>query len=397
MRYDVVIVGGGLAGATLGKTLAEHGMRILILERETRFRDRVRGEGMHPWGVSAARALGIYERLVHSCGHQTRWWNNYAGPSLLRSRDLIETTPHRVGSFNFYHPAMQEVLLEVAERVGAEVRRGATVVHVAPGTPPSVTFHENHAPTTLQGRLVVGADGRHARMRTWGRFTVQRDPDRLVIAGVLLGGTPVPDDAVHMFRNRQGMAIWFPIGQQRARVYHIHRKSDGRGPLSGRGQLPVFLSELHARGVPAEWYAQASAVGPLAQFDGADHWVEHPARDGIVLVGDAAAATDPTWGAGLSLALLDVLALRDSLASTEHWDTAIHEYAQQHDDHYGVLHRTENWMAELLWSTGPAADARRAKVLPQLRDDPACGPDIIGLGPASRSDEATRRFLLDEV
>src|SRR5437588_63300 len=59
MDYDVISVGGGLGGAALAKAMAEHGARTLVLERETTFRDRVRGEGMEPWGVAETRALGI--------------------------------------------------------------------------------------------------------------------------------------------------------------------------------------------------------------------------------------------------------------------------------------------------------------------------------------------------
>ena len=53
MMYDAIIVGGGLAGSTLAKSLAEHDYRVIVLEQEREFKDRVRGEQMHPWGVSA--------------------------------------------------------------------------------------------------------------------------------------------------------------------------------------------------------------------------------------------------------------------------------------------------------------------------------------------------------
>src|SRR5262249_18505586 len=113
MGYDVITVGGGLGGATLAKTLAEDGYRGLVLERETEFRDRVRGEQMHPWGVAEARALGIYDALLTHCGHQTRWWRTFQETALIEDRDFVQTTPHGVGSFNCYHPAMQEVVLRL--------------------------------------------------------------------------------------------------------------------------------------------------------------------------------------------------------------------------------------------------------------------------------------------
>jgi flavin-dependent dehydrogenase len=49
--YDIVTVGGGLGGSALAKAMAEHGARVLVLESETQFRDRVRGESMLPWGL----------------------------------------------------------------------------------------------------------------------------------------------------------------------------------------------------------------------------------------------------------------------------------------------------------------------------------------------------------
>jgi len=44
MSFDVTTVGGGLAGSTLATELARAGYKVLILERETHFKDRVRGD-----------------------------------------------------------------------------------------------------------------------------------------------------------------------------------------------------------------------------------------------------------------------------------------------------------------------------------------------------------------
>ena len=82
--YDVITIGGGLAGAALAKRLAENGVHVLILEREVAFRDRVRGEQMHSWGVAEARTLGLYELLLETCGHEVR----YCPTSSWASRNL---------------------------------------------------------------------------------------------------------------------------------------------------------------------------------------------------------------------------------------------------------------------------------------------------------------------
>lgn len=51
MSCDIITVGGGSAGCALGKAMAEEGARVLVLEAETAFRDRVRGEELMPLGV----------------------------------------------------------------------------------------------------------------------------------------------------------------------------------------------------------------------------------------------------------------------------------------------------------------------------------------------------------
>jgi len=48
--FDVIIVGGGLAGSALAGVLAQSGLGVLLVEREARFRDRIRGEVTWPWG-----------------------------------------------------------------------------------------------------------------------------------------------------------------------------------------------------------------------------------------------------------------------------------------------------------------------------------------------------------
>jgi menaquinone-9 beta-reductase len=187
MDYDIVVVGGGLGGSALAKAMAEHGAHILVLEREKQFRDRVRGEGMWPWGAAEAKLLDIYDLLCTMCAFGRRWLSGL-GPD----RDLVSTTPQQLPNLQFYHPEMQEVLLRAAAEAGAEVRRGALVKSVVGGMPPSVLFETDSGREQVQARLVIGADGRSSSVRKWGNFAVARDRERLIIAGVLLEEVQCP-------------------------------------------------------------------------------------------------------------------------------------------------------------------------------------------------------------
>lgn len=55
--FDVIVVGGGIAGNALATVLARAGKAVLVLERSSAYQDRVRGEYVQPWGVAEARRL----------------------------------------------------------------------------------------------------------------------------------------------------------------------------------------------------------------------------------------------------------------------------------------------------------------------------------------------------
>ena len=59
--YDVVIVGGGIAGGALAAVLARGGVAVAVLERDPVPIDRVRGEFMALWGVAELQRLGLFE------------------------------------------------------------------------------------------------------------------------------------------------------------------------------------------------------------------------------------------------------------------------------------------------------------------------------------------------
>jgi len=395
--YDIITVGGGLGGSALAKAMAEHGARVLVLERERQFKDRVRGEQMHPWGVVEARELGIYDVLRDTCGHELPWLDIYLGPEQIAHRNITATTSQQLPELAFYHPMMQEVLLSAAANAGAEVHRGATVREVRPGAVPAVVVEQDGQSEEVQARLVVGADGRASLVRKWAGFAVRQDPPLLQMAGVLLDEMSIPPDTSYANLNPSlGQAVFlFPQGNGRVRAYFTYQQA-ATYRLQGTADLARFIAESVQTGAPPEFYAGVRASGPLATFDAADTWVAHPYRAGVVLIGDAAASNDPSFGEGLSLTVRDVRVLRDQLLANTDWDVAGHAYAEAHDRHYGVIHTVTNWWEALFYETGLEAQARRARVLPLLAQDGTRMPDHLVSGPDLPLDETIRRRFFGE-
>lgn len=393
--YDIITVGGGIGGSSLALSMARAGARVLVIERVREFRDRVRGETMVSWGVAEAKDLGIYELLLDTCAHELPWLEVWLGAERMLRRNMVETTAHRSPFLAYYHPAMQQVLLQAAEDAGAEVLRGTKVTTVEPGSPPAVRISRGDSSRVLAARLVVGADGRPSRVRNWAGFAVERAPQPLLVAGVLLDTLPTPrDTAWFQFNPAIGqLAFWFPQRAGTVRAYVVYRSPTGRR-LSGAAQVPEFFAESIKCGVAPDLYDGVTAIGPLATFEGGNTWVPHPYRDGVVLIGDAAACSDPTWGEGLSLTLRDVRALRDQLLKQSDWEAAGHAYATEHDRHFGVVHSLNDWLTAFFIATGPSADAMRARALPLIAEDPTRFPDLFALGPDTPiGDEVKARFF----
>jgi 2-polyprenyl-6-methoxyphenol hydroxylase-like FAD-dependent oxidoreductase len=388
--YDLIIVGGGLAGASLAQAMAGRGAKVLVLERESQFRDRVRGEMVVPWGAAEAQELGTLDLLKNTCAHDMPFVELGTGP-----RDLTSTTQQQLPGLTFAHSEMQETLLGAAQAAGAEVRRGITVERIEAGHPATVTIR-HPGPQQISARLVVGADGRGSACRKWATFPVHQAQNDFLFAGVMLAGVSASEEQAYLILNADlGMFVGvIPIGKKRFRAYFGYQKSSSYR-LQGQNMLELFFNES-AKCFPAatQLYAGAKCIGPLASFDVNESWVEHPYRNGVALIGDAAGTSDPTWGQGLNLSMRDARVLRDALCRNSDWELAGNQYATEHGRYFHNCHTVEGWLRTLLQDPSPEASAIRQKAMPLIAEDPTRAPDHLWSGPdLPVNDEVRARFF----
>ena len=338
---DLVIIGGGLAGAALATVIAREGASVTVVERERVYRDRVRGEVIAAWGTVEARRLGLFDRLVEGCAVEVPDLTNHVDGEQFPAIDLCTAAPHCEPSLAFRHPAMQEALIEEAAAAGARVFRPAKLTSVTPGDPPAVEIALDDSVLTLRPRLVVGADGRDSQLSRLAGFERRADPEELLSTGLLVEGEMDTAGAMHYLLGRTAghSAAVCEVSPHLYRLYLFRHTDAAPSRLSGPRDFEPTLVNLRDAGVPDDWLSGAQLQGPLATFDGSHRWVERPYRDGVVLVGDAAGASDPAWGSGLGRTLRDVRLLRDALVADTDWDKAAHTYADQHDEILGTAAR----------------------------------------------------------
>ena len=394
--FDVIVVGGGIAGSTLGGVLARAGLGVLVVEREARFRDRVRGEGTWPWGVAEAYALGLHELMCDAGAIPLHAVHRFEGRAYVET--TVATEPDsNVELLSFFHPQFQEAAFTWAAAQGATTLRPAKAVAFAANGKPSLTVATDGGEVTFRARLVVGADGKLSPVRKWMGGESVADPEHHRMGGVLVAGASI-DRTNDSFAWFDGEAVnWFAAGPEFTRLYVCMRAERLRE--TGIDRSFSKLVAFAAAQMPEGSLAGVTQAGPIGFFPTNCIWASQVAGNHVTLIGDAAGAPDPTQGHGTALIFRDVRALSELLLSERDWDAAIAAYASERERAFAVIREVDRWQNAFFEMTDDAARLRDGHERAR-ENDPMLGGfrAIETRGPTGLiADEAARRhyFGLD--
>ena len=85
MTTEVLVVGGGPAGAAAAYWLARHGHDVTVVERKTFPRDKTCGDGLTPRAVHQLEEMGLADGLATTTPADAHC-HDYAVPSPPRER-----------------------------------------------------------------------------------------------------------------------------------------------------------------------------------------------------------------------------------------------------------------------------------------------------------------------
>jgi 2-polyprenyl-6-methoxyphenol hydroxylase-like FAD-dependent oxidoreductase len=305
-RTSVCVAGGGPAGALLGLLLAKRGVEVIVLEGHETFEREFRGEVLQPSTAHLLDELGLLPYILEH-------------PHSTLTAGMFRVNGKTAGEFSFAtiapeypyaiwipQPIFLQALVKKAEPFASfQCWMGAKVANLIEEDGKIVGVSGlRHGKEAFEVRadVVVGADGRNSRVRQLGDFAVEYEHhDFDVIWFVITRPSDWPN-TISFALGQEVQCLMLPKYPQQIQVGLLLRKdewqhwrTDGIAAVADRVCRldPLFAGFADSlRDFTPFFPLQAHIV-----------LVKDWARDGLLLIGDAAHTMSPVGAIGVNVAL----------------------------------------------------------------------------------------------
>ncbi len=291
-NWDVIVVGGGPAGAAAAITAARHGACTLLLERGRMPRHKVCGEFLSPESLGLLQSLlgdSNVKALIHA-------------PAIRRARLFVDgttlETPLDPSARSISRHELDFALWQSAQAAGAECRQQVAVSQISPlggklgfrCTVQTLTPQGPPVATMVLGRSVIDASGRWSNLRPIPVLPLQS------WVGLKAHFQSAESfDSVDLYFFSEGYCGIQPAAAGTVNACAMVRASARLGNSLER----VFSCALPLWRRTRDWAAAMDVVATAPLL----FRPPEPVRGSVLATGDAAAFVDPFIGDGISMAL----------------------------------------------------------------------------------------------
>jgi FADH2-dependent halogenase len=320
METDVVILGGGPAGATAAACLAKKGHRVTVLEKDIFPRFHI-GESLLPYNTRLFDELGLTEKIrsqnfVVKQGAQFWLGNGKQRVQIVFSEGVYneETTALQVERAQF-----DQLLLEHAREAGATAKEGCTVTSFAV-EPDHVAVNYSDAqgnPAELRAKFLLDATGQAAFTGVrQGLKEAYKNHRKIAIFGHFSGVSMPPEPRngdIIVVRLQDGWFWLIPLSAEKTSVGFV---MDSARFKAAKCRPEDMFAEV-VRNTPAvqDRMKTAALMGEfhvLADFSYRNRSFVSPR---LMRIGDAAGFLDPIFSSGVYLAMTSA---RDAAKEADH-------------------------------------------------------------------------------
>ena len=314
---DVLIVGGGPAGALLGTLLARRGIQVLVAERQTGFEREFRGETLAAPSAVSLRRLGFGPALdKHGFLETESVTMRMEGRKVLR----VDYRRFPIGALpiDIPQPSLIGIFHDAAAGLPSfSYASGSafTDLIIEDGIVRGAVLKQpDGSLAEVRTRLVVGADGRFSKVRRSAGLEAEITP---MARDFLSFKLPRPADwgnQAELIADGEKHVMVLPTFPDFLRIGHnLPKRGLAELRKSGFDAFRDGIAALDPRLEPLlnEYLRSWDDTSFLEIFTAE---LEQWARDGLILIGDASHTCTPILGQGVNVAIQDAVCLTPVIA-----------------------------------------------------------------------------------
>lgn len=381
-RHDVVIVGGGLVGASLAIALDRLGRDVALIEATPPGQVPAvfdqRNLSLAAATVNALTALGVLQRLQAPTGPIRRIHVSRAGDFgrvLLQARDYGRSEFGQVVVARDFGVALEAALADCRHLTRYRPASFLGLAHDRHGLR-QVRIDTGAGETELTTPLLVGADGSHSAVRAALGIGAQRHDygQRLFVARVRTARAP--DGTAWERLGQAGPTALLPRGDGHHGLVH--------GVPEAQADAIAALDEVawlaHAQAAFGWRAGRFLASGPRSTYPIVKVLAERVIAPRALLLGNAAQTLHPLGAQGFNLGLRDALTLAELIAAAEDpgSDALLAEYLQRRAPDRQRTLRFSDGLARLTSNPAPLLRPLRSVGLLAAGNLPALQSMLVG-------------------
>ena len=321
----VAIAGSGVAGLAAAIQLAKAGVQVDLFEAKPELGALGSGISLQGNALRAFDALGAWDE-IRAAGYAFEGLNLRApgpgAPIVAELPDVKTGGPDYPAAMGMPRPALARILLEHAQKAGANVRFGARLTGLEQSEDGVEVFIDGASAGTYD--LVIGADGLNSTVREL--IGIQQKPEPTGM-GIWRSFVSRPAEVVRSELYYGGpvyIAGYTPTGEDTMYAFLVEKAQDRVG-ISDEEATRIMLEESRAYDGPWNHIRGDLEKGAHANYTWfTKHIVEEPWNRGrVVIIGDAAHSCPPTIAQGAAQGLEDAVVLTELLVAKDAVDQAL--------------------------------------------------------------------------